>query len=119
MLYENFKEYLFFRDWRETLRRKYNIFNSYILQGVQAMVNSHELQPGETLVVDTTNTTVVVCVGASDDPLTVSDINDNYIATLDGGESITLPYNTGKYKVYYPATSVWNAIVFVVNYVAL
>jgi len=97
----------------------YRVYNNYLLKGGRRMIDVVKMKPNEATIVDTTNATVVVCYGGGDKTITISDINDNYIATLEVGETHTLNYNTGKYKLYYDATSQWDAIVFVVHYFSI
>jgi len=83
------------------------------------MVNSHFLSPNESLILDTTNATVVIAVGTADGVVRVSDANDKFIADLAPRETITLPFNSGRYKLWYPNTAQWEAIVFSIFYVAV
>ena len=104
----------------ETLKlHGFKIYNNYFLKEVKRVIDVIELKPNETAIIDTKDNTAVVCVGSVDGELTLSDINNNYIASLTFKETHTLPPNSGQYKLYYPSTATYNAIVFVVHFFAL
>jgi len=104
----------------ETLRLfGFKIYGLYFLKGGSVMVDKIVLKPDETTIIDTSGNTAIVCVGTANQEIQVLDANDNYIGSIGAGEILTLPFNSGKYKLYYPDEAQWDALVFVARYFAI
>ena len=73
------------------------------------------IAPNGSMTVSTLGRSVTVVVAGGDAPVTITDQNNNTIATLNAVASYTLPKNSGDYTLSYGAGT-FNATVIVVGF---
>jgi len=100
----------------------FKIYGLYFLKRGDNMVDRIVLKAGESVIVDTNGNTAVICVGAvgsANVDVQIYDESNNLICNLMSGEIHTLPYNSGKYRIYYPSGASGTATIFVARYFAI